>query len=715
MTTRKLKIYLADLNHDRHMYNYCVPLNVGYIAATANKRLGKAIETQIYKFPDDLISAMKSSQPDVLALSNYDWNVNLNIALIKIARELNPEVFVMMGGPNIRKTPEGIKDYLVNHPTDMCILNEGEDAFSTIIEYVLDFWPCNIKNLISSSEVSFQNAAYLQKDTQDLIQGGKPDSALAKDIPFPSPWLAGLMDPFINNTSFPLQAMVETNRNCPYQCSFCVYGDFDLNQLRVFELDTVLEEIRYIFKRTKFNFSIWFADANFGILDRDILIAEELRRLADKYKNVGGLYIAQAKNNIKRNLEIAKILGKICVPEYAVQTLTPGVLEYSGRKNPKNDAIKEYVAGIKESGNEVYTDILLGLPGESKQEFLDSMKKVIDFGFDTASVADIRLLDGSVMGEDDYRESFGLESRFRVIPSAYGEYNGIKVVEYEECIRKTNTMSTEDFIELRLFNANYFLLYFIELGRPILNFIQEHGLHPITLISDISKPVDKVKFPILSEYITKFNKTANEEWFDSVDAAQQHYLQPKVFKKIMQDGFPKLNYQYAAHLVADTNLRNEFMGWMGENIKNKLANQTHAVDELLNFCAQRVYSLPYDSKEETMELSSGSANHLVEYIDDYNNNSDEADKIYRVKGEVRDVVGSINSVMDKTENLEPFVEHSNKNTTITLKFDTNKEKAKWLSKEIERNGGADNISLAIQTVLNQNHKAFLRSWSLVNS
>jgi uncharacterized coiled-coil DUF342 family protein len=159
-------------------------------------------------------------------------------------------------------------------------------------------------------------------------------------------------------------------------------------------------------------------------------------------------------------------------------------------------------------------------------------------------------------------------------------------------------------------------------------------------------------------------------------------------------------------------LRNEFMGWMGENIKNKLTNQNRAVDELLNFCAQRVLSLPYDSKEDTMELSPSSANHLVEYIDDYNNNSDKADKIYRVKGEVRDVVGSINSVMDKTENLEPFAEHSNENTTLTLRFDTNKEKARWLSKAIERNGGADNMSLAIQTVLNQNHKAFLRSWSL---
>ena len=78
MTSRKLKIYLADLIHDRHVYDYSVPLNVGYIAATVNQRLGKAVETQIFKHPDDLLTAMKSSPPDVLALSNYDRNVNLN-------------------------------------------------------------------------------------------------------------------------------------------------------------------------------------------------------------------------------------------------------------------------------------------------------------------------------------------------------------------------------------------------------------------------------------------------------------------------------------------------------------------------------------------------------------------------------------------------------------------------------------------------------------
>ena len=58
----------------------------------------------------------------------------------------------------------------------------------------------------------------------------------------------------------------------------------------------------------------------------------------------------------------------------------------------------------------------------------------------------------------DFREKFSIKSRFRVIPTAYGEYGGQKVVEYEECIRETNTMSEKDLLELRLFNANYFIL-----------------------------------------------------------------------------------------------------------------------------------------------------------------------------------------------------------------------------------------------------------------
>ena len=42
-----------------------------------------------------------------------------------------------MGGPNVRKKKEGIKQYLYNHPSDLYVINEGEDAFATIIEHVV--------------------------------------------------------------------------------------------------------------------------------------------------------------------------------------------------------------------------------------------------------------------------------------------------------------------------------------------------------------------------------------------------------------------------------------------------------------------------------------------------------------------------------------------------------------------------------------------------
>ena len=47
MRNKKLKIYLADLIHDHHIYNYSVPLNVGYITAMLNARLGKSVDSKI--------------------------------------------------------------------------------------------------------------------------------------------------------------------------------------------------------------------------------------------------------------------------------------------------------------------------------------------------------------------------------------------------------------------------------------------------------------------------------------------------------------------------------------------------------------------------------------------------------------------------------------------------------------------------------------------
>ncbi len=65
----------------------------------------------------------------------------------------------------------------------------------------------------------------------------------------PSPFLNGLLDEFLHDER--LAPIIETNRGCPYNCSFCVWGQATLTKLRKFDLNTVVDEIHYISKETK--------------------------------------------------------------------------------------------------------------------------------------------------------------------------------------------------------------------------------------------------------------------------------------------------------------------------------------------------------------------------------------------------------------------------------------------------------------------------------
>ena len=51
-------------------------MNVGYVAAYAAKHFPDA-EISIFKDPNELLDAVKSVRPDVVALSSYAWNENL--------------------------------------------------------------------------------------------------------------------------------------------------------------------------------------------------------------------------------------------------------------------------------------------------------------------------------------------------------------------------------------------------------------------------------------------------------------------------------------------------------------------------------------------------------------------------------------------------------------------------------------------------------------
>ena len=123
-----MRIYIADLNY---LYDWDriwpLPLNAGYIAAYLLDAVPDAT-VEIFKDPARLLDRLAEASPDILALSHYEWNTNLDFAVLKKAKRIDPRVFTVMGGPNFHTDePEWIESFFRQRPQlDLYIAGEGE-------------------------------------------------------------------------------------------------------------------------------------------------------------------------------------------------------------------------------------------------------------------------------------------------------------------------------------------------------------------------------------------------------------------------------------------------------------------------------------------------------------------------------------------------------------------------------------------------------------
>ena len=76
-------------------------------------------------------------------------------------------------------------------------------------------------------------------------------------------------------------AIIETNRGCPYGCTFCDWGSATLSRIRKFDLERVFAELEWCARNGSTR--IGLADANFGIFERDVDIAEKIAELKAQY------------------------------------------------------------------------------------------------------------------------------------------------------------------------------------------------------------------------------------------------------------------------------------------------------------------------------------------------------------------------------------------------------------------------------------------------
>jgi putative methyltransferase len=348
---------------------------------------------------------------DVLGLSCYSWNFPLQCAIARLVKEANPRCLVVAGGPEPDSRDQ---DFFEKYPyIDVIVVKDGEIPFTRILSRLLEQG--------GDAELHDIPGLYLP------AAGGAPASTGAAEVPAVfqhSHYLeqSAHYEPLIKLSPFGMLAVWETNRGCPFSCSFCDWGSNTMSKVRQFDLDRLYAEIEW-FGRMRIS-TVMIADANFGMLPRDLDIAECLIAAKRKYRCPVFVTYNTAKNHPARTVAIARRLvtsGLTAAHILSIQHTDEAVL---GAVHRQNISVAKQVHAVRElmaEGIPVYAQLILGMPGDTYDRWKRCFTDLMEWGVHSYHwVFPFDLLPNAPAAEPEYRREWEIETAPRYVALGNG-------------------------------------------------------------------------------------------------------------------------------------------------------------------------------------------------------------------------------------------------------------------------------------------------------
>jgi radical SAM superfamily enzyme YgiQ (UPF0313 family) len=539
----KPTVYLADLRHDFQgiLSTDTMPLSVGYMKAVMDNDLPE-VNSTLFAYPDKLLNAIKQQPPHVLMLSNYMWNEHLTLYFAQLAKTIRPETLVVIGGPNIPIENERKILYVEQHPEiDLYATGEGDFYAAEMVKKFLEHG-MEIKKLLQQT---LHSTVYKFNSEQVITTPITPRSRNLDDIP--SPWLSGILDEFFDGKLAPL---FETNRGCPFTCTFCVQGTKWYSKINYFSRERLREEIHYIGKKIQDKCPqqklLHIADSNYGMYEQDIDVSTYLGEAQKLYNWPLIIDATTGKNRAEIIIKNLEKLNGAMVMYQAVQSLDETVLENIKRNNIKLETYEQLLVHIHGRGLRSNSDLILGLPGDSQQSHLTSLKKLINRGISHLNNFQSILLKGSELDTKESREKYKFATKFRLLPKSFGEYNSIKNFEADEIIVSSSTLSFEEYLDTRIYHLLISIFWNDSRFDPLVLFLEKTGYEKWDFIQTIYDNLSSLN-PEIQKLIKNFVEETKAELFDSEEELYAFYSQSENFEKIKRSEIgDNLIYKYQA-------------------------------------------------------------------------------------------------------------------------------------------------------------------------
>ena len=537
---KPLRIYLGDLTYDTVTISAeAIPLNIGFVAAYCKKQFGDNVEISLFKYVHELEKAINENPPDILAMSNYVWNRNLSYEMFLMMAEINSDTLLVWGGPNFPIDLPSQKKFMKKYSKiDVYVPVDGEVGFSNIVEKALSskFQP-QIRCTVLSEPID----GCVIRGENDELKYTIPIIRINKLDEIPSPYTTGLLDKFFDGKLTP---MMQTNRGCPFHCTFCADGKDEVNKVNSFGLERVIDELNYIanHKHDKTHNMI-FSDLNFGMYPRDREISKHLAKLQTEYNYPDFIYISTGKNQKEKIIEAIKLLKDSMPLWMSVQSLDQNVLKNIRRDNISTDQMLALQPAIKEAGLQTRAEVILGLPGETHENHMKTLRDLVNARMDEIQVHTCMMLDGSEMGTPTERKKWNLQTKFRVLQRDFAKLsNGKTVLEYEEVSVSSPDMSFEEYVDMRILA---FVTYVTNRGSvydPIIKFLREQNLDVFDYFCKVKDDIKNAP-PSIQNIFERFKDSTINELWDSPEEITENYQKDSEYQKLL-DGKEGINVMY---------------------------------------------------------------------------------------------------------------------------------------------------------------------------
>lgn len=454
--TGTITIGLSQINNSFSGANY-LPYATGLLQCylethhPAPSRL-RFLEPLFRRIPvDEAVDQFRHA--DVVGFSLYVWNLKLSLAIMKRLKELRPDMLVVVGGPQV---PDRSEAFLRSNPfIDVAVNGEGEEIFNQLIS----LYP-------SRDWVGVPGTSFI---TADGTFVSTPKPPRIRDLSkVPSPYLAGTFAPLMAKMpDSEWLVLWETNRGCPFQCTYCDWGSAVAAKVVQQDMDRLKQEMDW-FSDNRIEF-IFCCDANFGILPRDVDLA---RHAADNKQRTGypkALSVQNTKNATERAYLTQKILADAGLNKgvtLSMQTMDPTALENVKRANISLDTYSELQKRFTEEGVVTYSDLILALPGETYDTFANAVSALIESGqHNRIQFNNLSVLPNAEMGDPLYQQKFGMQLVETEILNIHGSRDLAPgdIAETQDLVIATHSMPRDAWRKVRAFAWMAAFLHFDKL------------------------------------------------------------------------------------------------------------------------------------------------------------------------------------------------------------------------------------------------------------